>query len=98
MNKLMPVLGILAVAGCEQAVDAYSDAYALAAENRDAMYAQFGYSPDTYGSGVGSDQYGRPVQTAPGVELRPNAYGPGVHSDQYGNAIRCTAANGTVYC
>lgn len=57
-----------------------------------------GFQPDAYGPGVGMDQYGRAVHTAPGVRLQPNAYGPGVHMDQYGRAVRCYDYGGRVVC
>lgn len=42
---------------------------------------------NTYGPGVGSDQYGRSWRHEPNLEYRPDVYGPGVGSDQYGRPV-----------
>lgn len=55
-------------------------------------------TPDRYGSGIGSDQYGRPVVqqpvTAPAdappdptLKVTPDRYGPGLGADQYGRPV-----------
>jgi hypothetical protein len=59
-------------------------------------------TPNTYGHGVHSNQYGQPVrwevqgghQQVPGeyLQVNPNAYGPGIGMDQYGRPVKLVPA------
>ncbi|MBN2512537.1 MAG: hypothetical protein JXB18_06325 [Sedimentisphaerales bacterium] len=55
-----------------------------------------GLTPNAYGFGVHSNQYGQPIRLRPDygyvpgetLQIKENAYGLGVHSDQYGRPVR----------
>lgn len=91
MAALLPLL-----TGCEALNQA------LAQSNQQQNYEQPNYypltiTPNTYGPGVNSDQYGRPqtYYLQDGQQLSPifqggvqqNAYGPGVGMDQFGRPV-----------
>ena len=72
---------------------------ALTQPYQQTYYQQPGYiTPNAYGPGVNSDQYGRPqtYYLQDGSQLSPifqggvqqNAYGPGVGMDQFGRPVR----------
>jgi hypothetical protein len=62
-----------------------------------SSYYPLTITPNAYGLGVNSDQYGRPqtYRTQDGQQLSPifqggvqqNAYGPGVGMDQFGRPV-----------
>jgi hypothetical protein len=47
-------------------------------------YQQLQITPNAYGPGVNSDQYGRAIHSQPGRIITPGVYGPGTYADQYG--------------
>ncbi len=60
---------------------------------------QLQVTPNTYGLGVGSDQYGRPVRyqssdgtSDPLLRVKPDTYGPGIGQDQYGRPTTAVPA------
>ena len=102
MKKAVLLWAALALAGllcgCEVA-KAVVDVMAAGGYSR-ARYHDNGYVfPNSYGYGVHSDQYGRPVrwQVQGGcdtnhLKVKQNAYGPGIGMDQYGRPVKAVIA------
>ena len=92
---------IMLLSGCEVAgtvldiMAGYNPSYSSPRYYNDSYV-----TPNAYGYGVHSDQYGRPVRwqvqgdsygDTSHLKVKQNAYGPGVGMDQYGRPVRAVS-------
>jgi len=87
---------VLSLAGCAEIPTGTNLSY-NSANTQQPNYQSQNITPNAYGLGVNSDQFGRPqtFRTQDGQQLPPifqdgvqqNAYGPGVGMDQFGRPV-----------
>ena len=91
------ILGMAAILPLFTGCAAFDQALTQRYQQQQTYYPLSYITPNTYGPGVNSDQYGRPqtYHLQDGQQLSPifqggvqqNAYGPGVGMDQFGRPV-----------